>query len=492
MALNVTVTFGTLTNPFDFQAIVAFVRSTTVSISGSISGADIASNTINTTHITPGAYFYAAGALAGSSYAVTLSPALAGLANGVVVRFKASAESPAGGCTLNVNSLGAKNLYRNGVLVLGKGSIRADQLVECIYNTSLNAAAGGWEITSQHGHTEDHYQSAVTTGTNDYVATFSPTVRELVDGLKVRFKVPNTSTGACTFAPDSLAAKAIKKNHTVACESGDLVAGEIREMTYDSTTDAWLLAPLVDRDAAVVASSRGLLIVNNTGSPATSIDIDADEIVLKAAAKSMVASTVNLTVAITSNGANGLDTGAEGSSTWYYLWVIHDPATGTTAGLLSTSATSPTMPAGYTFKALVGAVYNDSGSDFDTIYQRDRRVWIQGIKALDDGTGQTSYASLSLSAIVPPTARSVYGTGGATAAVNVNMAVAADANGLGEHLCHGSNITALGADAGAPGLPTFTGGSSFHVPLKTAQAIYWKTHNTTANSYGIVISGYTI
>lgn len=492
MALNVSVSFGNLDNPFSFQELVAFVRSISVSISGSISGADIAAGTINTTHVAPGAYFYAAGTLASDTYAVTLDPSLAALANGVVVRFKADAESPAGGCKLNVNGLGAKNIYRNGVLVLGKGSIRADQLVEVIYNTSLNSAAGGWEMTSQEGHTEDHYQSEDTTGTDTYVGTFSPTVREYLNGLKVRWKVPNTNTAASTFNPDTLGAKAIKKNFNVALEAGDLVAGEIREMTYDSGTDAWLLAPLVDRAAAVVASTRGLIVQNNAGSAATSIDIDADEVVLKSASNSMVASAVNLTVAITSSGANGLDTGTEATSTWYYLWVIYNPVTGTTAGLMSTSATAPTLPSGYTFKALVGAVYNDSASDFDTVYQADRRVWLQGVKAMNDTTGQTSYGSLSLAAIVPPIARTVYGVGGATSGNNVSMAVAADASGTGEQMCHGSNVTAFGADAGAPGLVDFTGGGSFHVPLKTAQTLYWKTHNTTASAYGMVIGGYTI
>jgi hypothetical protein len=114
------------------------------------------------------------------------------------------------------------------------------------------------------------------------------------------------------------------------------------------------------------------------------------------------------------------------------------------------------------------------------------------VKALDDTTGSTTYAALGMAAIVPPNAREVFGTGGATSANNVNMCVAADAVGLGEVLCTGSSLTAIPADATAPGLPTFTGGSFFRVPLKTAQNIYWKTQAATVNAFGIVISGYTI
>lgn len=60
-------------------------------------------------------------------------------------------------------------------------------------------------------------------------------------------------------------------------------------------------------------------------------------------------------------GAGGLDVGAANSqaaSTWYSVWVIWSGAV--TSGLLSLSATSPTMPIGYTHKARVGWVRTDS------------------------------------------------------------------------------------------------------------------------------------
>ncbi|OIN44501.1 hypothetical protein [Pseudomonas costantinii] len=64
-------------------------------------------------------------------------------------------------------------------------------------------------------------------------------------------------------------------------------------------------------------------------------------------------------------GANGLDTGSVGGavSTWYSVWVIWNGST--VSGLFSLSATSPTMPAGYTHKALVGWARTDAtGSKF--------------------------------------------------------------------------------------------------------------------------------
>ncbi len=69
-------------------------------------------------------------------------------------------------------------------------------------------------------------------------------------------------------------------------------------------------------------------------------------------------------VDITVAGAGGLDTGSEAASTWYYIWLIYNPTTTTYNGLLSTSSTSPSMPSGYTKKRLIGAVRNDSSSNF--------------------------------------------------------------------------------------------------------------------------------
>ena len=71
--------------------------------------------------------------------------------------------------------------------------------------------------------------------------------------------------------------------------------------------------------------------------------------------------TVSKTINLANSGANGLDTGSVATSTWYYLWVIAKED-GTVDGLGSTSSTSPTMPSGYTFKALIGAVRTKTGS----------------------------------------------------------------------------------------------------------------------------------
>lgn len=68
--------------------------------------------------------------------------------------------------------------------------------------------------------------------------------------------------------------------------------------------------------------------------------------------------SIGLSIAGSTSGPNGLDTGSLSGATWYSVWVIFNGTT--VAGLMSLSATAPTLPAGYTHKARVGWVRTDA------------------------------------------------------------------------------------------------------------------------------------
>jgi len=87
-----------------------------------------------------------------------------------------------------------------------------------------------------------------------------------------------------------------------------------------------------------------------------SVSVSADEIALSGAGYVGVRS-VSLTINTAASGANGLDTGTLAASTWYSVWVIWNGTT--VSGLVSTSATAPTLPGGYTHKARVGWIRTD-------------------------------------------------------------------------------------------------------------------------------------
>lgn len=124
-------------------------------------------------------------------------------------------------------------------------------------------------------------------------------------------------------------------------------------------------------NTSVTGISKNLAASAN-GTSAT-VSVSADEIVLSNASNQYVTlRTVSLTIAGTSVGANALDSGTIAASTWYSVWVIWNGTT--TAGLLSTSATAPTLPSGYTHKARVGWIRTDaSGNKYPLAFKQKGR-----------------------------------------------------------------------------------------------------------------------
>lgn len=98
---------------------------------------------------------------------------------------------------------------------------------------------------------------------------------------------------------------------------------------------------------------------------------DADNMVLSAITK-----TTGAWAAGSGNG--GLDTGSIAASTWYHAYAIKTVAGlgGTTDALISLSATSPTMPTGYSLKRRIGSVQTDGSKNLLTFVQLgDEFIW---------------------------------------------------------------------------------------------------------------------
>lgn len=226
-------------------------------------------------------------------------------------------------------------------------------------------------------------------------------------GMLVRFVPDNTNMGASTVDVSGLGVKNIKKEGSLDPEAGDLLAGGTVVLEYDGTNFQLVsVTPL--RETNVRDLTRGLIVKNNAGNPLFQVDIDADEIVLQTASgTSFRASGVNETADITVTGAGGLDVVAEAADTWYYLWIIAK-ADGTVSSLLSLSSTAPTMPADYIYKALVGVVRNNSGSNFVLFEQRGGRVDIEEQIIVKDGAfTANAWTAQSMTAFYPPTAKRI-------------------------------------------------------------------------------------
>jgi len=125
----------------------------------------------------------------------------------------------------------------------------------------------------------------------------------------------------------------------------------------------------------IAAGFKNLVIQNNSGTPNTQIDIDADAVTVETSGGVAYRLTgINITIDAATTGANGLDAGGLANNTWYYPYVIYNPATDTVAGLISTSATSPALPSGYTAKTQRGAFRTNGSAQFNRILQKGLRA----------------------------------------------------------------------------------------------------------------------
>lgn len=180
-----------------------------------------------------------------------------------------------------------------------------------------------------------------------------------------------------------------------------------------------------------------------TGTSA-SVSVSYDEIALEDGSNAYVtARSGSLTINSAGSGANGLDTGTLAASTWYSVWVIRKPD-GTTAGLISLSATAPTMPSGYTFKARVGWIRTDgTGNKYPLSFvQFGRRIQykvasgsnVTGLPQMASGAAGSAtvptWVAIGVGSFVPSTATSIK----VAIAINASMAmILAPNNSYGNH-----------------------------------------------------------
>src|SRR5579872_5285060 len=117
---------------------------------------------------------------------------------------------------------------------------------------------------------------------------------------------------------------------------------------------------------------------------------------------SLISSISKTTSAWTSGTGNGgLDTGSIAASTWYHAHLIKNVSTQAVDVLVSLSATSPTLPSGYTLFRRVGSMRTDGSSHWTAFIQVGREfLWVNDVV---DYTAQTVTTTASLLIITVPT-----------------------------------------------------------------------------------------
>lgn len=148
----------------------------------------------------------------------------------------------------------------------------------------------------------------------------------------------------------------------------------------------WICLAAVDETNGRLVFSEpnylsGLTLSNDGTSPNTVVDVapgwamdsgNVQPMILPSA----ITKTTSGTFAAGSGNA-GLDTGSVAANTWYHLHLIWGPGKSSDV-LLSTSATAPTMPSGYTLHRRVGSIKTDGSSHILAFSQNgDEFLWAQ-------------------------------------------------------------------------------------------------------------------
>lgn len=99
-------------------------------------------------------------------------------------------------------------------------------------------------------------------------------------------------------------------------------------------------------------------------------------------------------------GNGSLDTGTIANSTWYHVYQIKRTDTGVTDFLISTNASSPTMPASYTYKRRIGSLKTNGSAQFINFFQRgDRFTWVVPVEDVAVATHSTTASTRTLASV---------------------------------------------------------------------------------------------
>ena len=182
-----------------------------------------------------------------------------------------------------------------------------------------------------------------------------------------------TTTGdALATAASASAARTTLGLGSAAVETASVIAGSIvnLELSYSSTT--------------VFGISAGMAV------DSTRADV----------LKSASAFTKSTSAWAVGTGSGALDTGAIAANTWYHAYIIKRSDTGVTDFLISTSASSPTMPASYDYKRRIGSLKTNGSSQFTNFFQRgDRFTWVVPVEDVAVATHSTTASTRTLASV---------------------------------------------------------------------------------------------
>lgn len=392
-----------------------------------------------------GTQYFSAGTSTGTANAQVISSGIVptgfSLTAGQIIMFTAGITNT-GAMTLNVNSTGAtavKKISTSGLLALTGGEVVLGNVIVAIYDgTEFVILDGlfpllGKQATIASAATTDlgtalTHNISITGTTNITSFGSSAQIDYPIYFLSFVGAVPITYNATSMIYPGGA-------SQPLTTAAGDtaialyLGSGNWQIISYTNAALAPISMGIVQTFATKFTQ------INNNTTPNSKVDLNATKVVVvnSLGYGLQFLSPSTCTINFGTNGAGGLDTGSLATSTWYYTYYISNGSTLSCLGSLS--ATSPTMPSGYTYSHRVGAIETDGSSNFYRTTQTGRRSVIISSNPSISGTVtyNTSFPSTSEAALVKITSGSSSG----------NSASVTDMSGI--------VVCSVGAEPGAGG-----------------------------------------
>lgn len=429
------------------------------------------------------------GSSAGTANALTFapSPGIASYTTGMLLSGEITTTNTSSAVTINFNSIGnltVKKSIGGANVALAVGDQQAGTSALYLYD--------GTNAILMNPRTYSHAASIATSGTlildtatGDYVPLTGTTTVTAVT-LQEGREVTCVSAGAFTLTNGASLILPTAGNISVVAGDAFVLRGEasgvVRLVNYQRASGTPLVATTAAQPVEGSFLNLKLAFVSTT-----TLSAAWDEII----AKTALGGTANLgasgsfTLNAATTGINGLDTGTLAASTFYSVYAAFNPTSSTWGVFGCTEVASNAeiyagthLPSGYTETAYIGWFQTDGSSHIKSFYQFGRQTWFPKQNALNVTTSVTSFASVSLSTLVPLKAKTVGGTVGTTAVVGSIVAIASDSSGTAE-LVWGFQP----ASSSGTALDNFGSSSPFpNIPLITAQTIYYKTATTSDNA----------
>lgn len=238
--------------------------------------------------------------------------------------------------------------------------------------TALNASANITQAATFSGIISP---AALTTSTNDWNPAGLSTTETIrisstgfinltgITGQPVGRQITLQNVGSFVITLLPFNAASLAANQITGSTPYPLSSNASVTLRYSATGWFIVASPI----ANPVTSFANLKIFTDSGAPTTTLDITADFVTLANTSGNMVRlNAVSLTAAITTSGANGLDTGSPANNMWYGVYVIYNPFTNTTASILSVQAacSNVTLPSGFLNCFRAGWAKTDGAAHF--------------------------------------------------------------------------------------------------------------------------------